>query len=149
MFMSLELGRDERELEQGGLSLRKNPLLVSIVDGCETLKALVEKQQLKPEDVAGAKALITLRTDKVAGQTAVRGACSAPAAATGQQVSLACPPPTPELAARLAPPADRLWHLGDAGLRLDRHAAAHLAERLVSAGKRLAAAAAVWLEACP
>ncbi|GBF99172.1 hypothetical protein Rsub_11617 [Raphidocelis subcapitata] len=65
MFTSLELGRDERELEQGGLSLRKNPLLVSIIDGCETLKALVEKQQLKPEDVAGAKALIMLRTDKI------------------------------------------------------------------------------------
>jgi hypothetical protein len=72
MFTSLELGRDERELEQGGLSLRKNPLLVSIIDGCETLKALVEKQQLKPEDVAGAKALIMLRTDKVTGQRPVR-----------------------------------------------------------------------------
>ncbi len=64
MFTSLELGRDEKELTQGGLSLRKNPLLVSIIDGCETLKALVEKQQLKPEDVASAKALIMLRTDK-------------------------------------------------------------------------------------
>lgn len=50
---------------QGGLSLKKNPLLVSIIDGCETLKALVEKQQLKGEDVAAAKALIVMRTDKV------------------------------------------------------------------------------------
>jgi hypothetical protein len=64
MFTSLELGREEGELTKGGLSLRKNPLLVSIIDGCETLKALVEKQQLKPEDIAGARALIMLRTDK-------------------------------------------------------------------------------------
>ena len=65
MFTSLELGRDEKELGQGGLSLKKNPLLVSVIDGCETLKALIEKQQLKPEDVAGAKAIIMMRTDKV------------------------------------------------------------------------------------
>jgi len=74
MFTSLELGRDEKELNQGGLSLKKNPLLVSIIDGCETLKALIEKQQLKPEDIASAKALIILRTDKVrraGGQTPV------------------------------------------------------------------------------
>lgn len=65
MFTSLELGKDEKELNAGGLSLKKNPLLVSIIDGCETLKALVEKQQLKAEDIAGAKALIMMRTDKV------------------------------------------------------------------------------------
>ncbi|KAI8469059.1 MAG: hypothetical protein J3K34DRAFT_290086 [Monoraphidium minutum] len=65
MFTSLELGRDEKELSQGGLSLKKNPLLVSIIDGCETLKALVEKQQLKAEDIAPARALIVMRTDKI------------------------------------------------------------------------------------
>lgn len=78
MFTSLELGRGEEELERGGLSLRKNPLLVSIIDGVETLKALLEKGQLKPEDVAGAKALITMRTDKVRGvcvQLWMRPAC--------------------------------------------------------------------------
>lgn len=65
MFTSLELGRDEAELQAGGLSLKKNPLLVSIVDGCETLKALVMKAKLRPEDVAGCKGLILMRTDKV------------------------------------------------------------------------------------
>jgi topoisomerase IA-like protein len=80
MFTSLEMGR-EAELDKGGLSLRKNPLLVSIIDGCETLKALVEKQQLKPEDIAGARALIMLRTDKAGGapgrRAARRAACAA------------------------------------------------------------------------
>jgi hypothetical protein len=64
-FASLELGRDEKELEQGGLSLKKNPIVVSIIDGCNTLKGLVEKKQLTPELVASAKGIILLRTDKV------------------------------------------------------------------------------------
>lgn len=65
MFTSLELGRGEEELDRGGLSLRKNPLLVSIVDGVETLRALLDRGQLKPDDVAGARALIVMRTDKI------------------------------------------------------------------------------------
>ena len=65
MFTSLELGKDEKELAQGGLSLRKNPLLVTILDGCETLKALVAKNQVTAELVAGAKGIILMRTDKV------------------------------------------------------------------------------------
>lgn len=68
MFTSLELGRDEKELQAGGLSLRKNPLLVSIIDGCETLKALSTKKQLTPDLVQAAKAIILLRTDKVGGR---------------------------------------------------------------------------------
>jgi hypothetical protein len=68
MFTSLELGKDEKELEQGGLSLKKNPLVVSIIDGCETLKSLVAKNQITPEAVASAKGLMLMRTDK-AGST--------------------------------------------------------------------------------
>lgn len=65
MFTSLELGKDEKDLQQGGLSLKKNPLLVSIIDGCETLKALVAKNQITPDVIASAKGLILMRTDKV------------------------------------------------------------------------------------
>jgi hypothetical protein len=65
MFASLELGKDDTAMQQQGLSLQKNPLFVSIVDGCETLKALVEKGKITPEIIAGCKGLILMRTDKV------------------------------------------------------------------------------------
>jgi hypothetical protein len=42
-----------------------NPLLVAIVEAAETLGALAAKGQLKADDVAGARALIALRADKV------------------------------------------------------------------------------------
>ena len=74
MFTSLELGKDEKELAQGGLSLRKNPLLVTILDGCETLKALTTKNQITPDLVAGAKGLVLMRTDKVGGLGGLRAA---------------------------------------------------------------------------
>ncbi|KAF8056019.1 cry [Scenedesmus sp. PABB004] len=64
-FTSLELGRDPKELAAGELSLKHNPLLVSIMDGCETLKALQAKTKLTPEHIAGAKGLVLLRTDKI------------------------------------------------------------------------------------
>lgn len=64
-FTSLELGKDEKDFAQGGLSLNKNPLLVSIIDGCETLKALLAKSKITPEHVASCKGLILMRTDKV------------------------------------------------------------------------------------
>lgn len=64
-FTSLELGKDEKDFAQGGLSLNKNPLLVSIIDGCETLKALLAKSKITPEHIAGCKGLILMRTDKV------------------------------------------------------------------------------------
>eukprot|EP00879_Flechtneria_rotunda_P014332 GHRR01014972.1.p1 GENE.GHRR01014972.1~~GHRR01014972.1.p1 ORF type:complete len:220 (+),score=40.04 GHRR01014972.1:43-702(+) len=65
MFTSLELGKDEQDLQQGGLSLKRNPLLASIIDGCETLKALVTKGKLTPEHIASCKGLILMRTDKI------------------------------------------------------------------------------------
>eukprot|EP00878_Enallax_costatus_P042921 GHUV01050437.1.p1 GENE.GHUV01050437.1~~GHUV01050437.1.p1 ORF type:complete len:147 (+),score=23.90 GHUV01050437.1:387-827(+) len=64
-FTSLELGRDEKDFEQGGLSLQKNPLLVSIIDGCETLKALLSKNKITPEHIASCRGLILMRTDKI------------------------------------------------------------------------------------
>lgn len=64
-FTSIELGKDPKELEKGALSLQKNPLLVSIVDGCETLKALIAKNKITPEHIASCKGLILMRTDKV------------------------------------------------------------------------------------
>lgn len=65
MFTSLESGKDESELQNGGLSLKRNPLVVSILDGCETLKALVCKNKITAEQIAAAKGLILMRTDKV------------------------------------------------------------------------------------
>lgn len=63
-FTSLELGKDERTIK-ANLSLNKNPLLVSIIDGCETLKALVDKSKITPEHISTCKGLILMRTDKV------------------------------------------------------------------------------------
>jgi hypothetical protein len=65
MFTSLESGKDESELQSGGLSLKRNPLVVSIIDGCETLKALSVKNKITPELLTNAKGLILMRTDKV------------------------------------------------------------------------------------
>lgn len=65
MFTSLESGKDESELQSGGLSLKRNPLVVSIIDGCETLKSLAVKNKITPELISGAKGLILMRTDKV------------------------------------------------------------------------------------
>lgn len=68
MFTSLESGREEAELQAGGLSLKSNPLVVSIMDGCETLKALGSKGRVTPHLIAGCKGLILMRTDKVCRQ---------------------------------------------------------------------------------
>jgi len=65
MFTSLESGKDESELQNGGLSLKRNPLVVSIIDGCETLKSLISKSKITPDLIAAAKGLILMRTDKV------------------------------------------------------------------------------------
>ena len=99
-FASLEMGRDEKDLQGGGLSLKKNPLLVSIVDGCETLKGLAQKNQLTAELVSGAKAMILMRTDKVRsarerGAPLLHGAASRrpPVPPSPQQRVLPPPPP--------------------------------------------------------
>jgi hypothetical protein len=68
MFTSLESGRDDGELAAGGLSLKSNPLVASIKDGCETLKALVAKGRVTAELISSCKGLILMRTDKVRGQ---------------------------------------------------------------------------------
>lgn len=65
MFTSLELGREEVEIEKGGLSLKKNPLMMSIIDGCETLKTLVEKKEITAELVRDSKGFLMMRTDKI------------------------------------------------------------------------------------
>lgn len=65
MFASLESGKDESELQNGGLSLKRNPLVVSIIDGCDTLKALAVKSKITAEMISGAKGFILMRTDKV------------------------------------------------------------------------------------
>lgn len=69
MFTSLELGRGEDELGRpigsGSGGGKSNPLLASIVDGVETLRALVARGDLKAEDVAAARAIIVMRTDKI------------------------------------------------------------------------------------
>jgi hypothetical protein len=64
-FTSIELGKDPKELQEGDLSLQKNPLLVSIIDGCETLKALVAKTKITAEHIASAKGLILMSANKV------------------------------------------------------------------------------------
>jgi len=51
-----ELGKDDAALQQQGLSLQKDPLFVSVVDGCETLKALVYKVQIILRPLQAAKA---------------------------------------------------------------------------------------------
>jgi hypothetical protein len=65
MFTSLESGKDESEMQNGGLSLKRNPMVVSIIDGCETLKALAVKNKISSEMMSSAKGLILMRTDKV------------------------------------------------------------------------------------
>jgi hypothetical protein len=65
MFTSLESGKDESEMQNGGLSLKRNPMVVSIIDGCETLKALAVKSKISSEMITSAKGLILMRTDKV------------------------------------------------------------------------------------
>jgi hypothetical protein len=64
-FTSIELGKDPKELQAGDLSLQKNPLLVSIIDGCETLKALVAKTKVTSDHIASAKGLILMSANKV------------------------------------------------------------------------------------
>lgn len=154
MFTSLELGRDEREVEAGGLSLKKNPLLVSIIDGCETLKALIDKAQLKPDDVAGAKAIIFMRTDKVGGDMIGEGAAqravnavfvraararlcaAAPLQAPTGRERMASPPRQARGPATTTP-VDWFWHLCDAGLWPHHHAAAEHARWLVGGPRAL------------
>lgn len=75
MFTSLESGKDESEMQNGGLSLKRNPMVVSIIDGCETLKALAVKNRISSEMISSANGLILMRTDKV------RQALQAPRAA--------------------------------------------------------------------
>ena len=67
MFTSLESGKEEHELGDGGLSLKKNPLLVSILDACNTLKLLIEKGSITPDIISQAKGLLIMRTDKASG----------------------------------------------------------------------------------
>lgn len=79
MFTSLESGKDEADLQNGGLLLKRNPLVVSIIDGCETLKALAVKNKITAEMISGAKGLILMRTDKVSAFARL----AAPAAVAG------------------------------------------------------------------
>jgi hypothetical protein len=64
-FTSIELGKDPKELQAGELSLQKKPLLFSILDGCETLKALVAKTKITSDHIASAKGLILMSANKV------------------------------------------------------------------------------------
>jgi hypothetical protein len=83
MFTSLESGKDEADLQNGGLSLKRNPLVVSIIDGCETLKNLSVKNHITADMIAAAKGLILMRTDKVSSpqtHAAQAAACPWPAA---------------------------------------------------------------------
>lgn len=52
------------EAKAPGLS-KNNPLLISILDACETLKILQEQGRLAVEAVASAKGILALRIDKV------------------------------------------------------------------------------------
>jgi hypothetical protein len=77
MFTSLESGKDQIELQNGGLSLKRNPLVVSIIDGCETLKALAVKNKITAELISNAKGLILMRTDKVSAPSSSHSTCTA------------------------------------------------------------------------
>lgn len=47
------------------LDVHKNPLLISILDAVDTLKAMEEKKQLPFAYIQNAKGLLTMKTDKV------------------------------------------------------------------------------------
>lgn len=128
MFTSLELGRDEKDLQAGGLSLKKNPLLVSIIDGCETLKALNAKKQITGELVAAAKAIILMRTDKVS-----QSFMSASRAHTAIAGPTARVEPVPGIAPHPMrhAPADWVWHFSHTGIWPDHDSPTRLAVRMV------------------
>jgi hypothetical protein len=160
MFSGLESGKTEAELQEagaaGGLSLKRNPLVVSIMDGCDTLKALASKDKVSPALLSSCKGLILMRTDKVrrAGRRVggcmrgaaarhalcVLGACSDAPAAAAQSAQpscwcvscMRCRRACMHACMHAHLPADRLWHLSDAGLWPGGDAAAQHAQRLVS-----------------
>ena len=66
VFTSIET---TRKLDSSGavLDIKKNPVVISILDGVDTLKKLFEQGQIKAEDIQGAKGFLMMRTDKVGG----------------------------------------------------------------------------------
>ena len=57
------------------LDIHKNPLLCSILNSCETLKALDEKNTLPLAHLAKAKGLMFFTADKASGQNRLHGSC--------------------------------------------------------------------------
>mmetsp|Transcript_20979 Transcript_20979/g.45936 ORF Transcript_20979/g.45936 Transcript_20979/m.45936 type:complete len:242 (+) Transcript_20979:124-849(+) len=55
----------ELENKRPMLDIHKNPLLVSILTGCEMLKAMAEKEVVPVDYIAKARGLLFMKTDKV------------------------------------------------------------------------------------
>jgi hypothetical protein len=64
VFTSIET---TRKIDSSGavLDVKKNPVVISILDGVDTLKKLTEQGQMKAEDIQSAKGFLMMRTDKV------------------------------------------------------------------------------------
>lgn len=51
--------------KQSLLDLKKNPLLISILEGCDTLKQMMTEKKIPLESLSTAKGLLLMKTDKV------------------------------------------------------------------------------------
>lgn len=51
--------------KQSLLDLKKNPLLISILEGCDTLKQMMKEKKIPLESLSTAKGLLLMKTDKV------------------------------------------------------------------------------------
>lgn len=51
--------------KQSLLDLKKNPLLISILEGCDTLKQMMTENKIPPGSLSTAKGLLLMKTDKV------------------------------------------------------------------------------------
>ncbi len=65
------------------LDVHKNPLLISILDGVDTLKAMHEKSVIPPLYLRESKGLLIMKTDKVGARrtakcTALSASCADP-----------------------------------------------------------------------
>ncbi|MEW5315718.1 MAG: hypothetical protein WDW38_007126 [Sanguina aurantia] len=51
--------------KQSLLDLKKNPLLISILEGCDTLKQMMAENKIPMESLSTAKGLLLMKTDKI------------------------------------------------------------------------------------
>ena len=95
------------------LDVHKNPLLISILDGVDTIKNMLEKNVLSPVHVHSCKGLLFMKTDKVqAGLDELHASWLEAPEWEGEALD---DMPTSRLS--FAPPADWLRVVSDAGLR--------------------------------